>query len=333
MITTVNGAFNKFIEEIVDLDTVKTQRARRSRDWLYNQLKELPEKADNFPALYSGKETIGFGSFRRRTKIRPLDDIDLLLVFTGSGTTYIEQTNKIYLTVPESAERLRKLTNEDGTLNSRRMVEKVKNSLSKVNHYQNAELHRKQEAVTLKLSSYEWVFDIVPAFITAEDTFGKTYYIIPDGEGNWKKTDPRIDNDRATEINQRYNGNVLSFIRLIKYWNTNISPVITSSYLMENIVLNYLDRKLFPWTGRKDELKDFFNHLINNIHSSVQDPKGIQGDLNTLSWTERNAISNAANNAYNSIVNAIYYQNLGNNEKAIDYWGEVFGIDFPEYEG
>ncbi|MBL1704914.1 nucleotidyltransferase, partial [Klebsiella pneumoniae] len=106
-----------------------------------------------------GKEIIGFGSFRRRTKIRPLDDIDLMLVFTGEGTTYTEYADKIVLNVPEDADKLRKLVNDDGTLNSIRVIEKIKSSLSIIPQYKKAEIHRRQEATTLELSTYDWVFD------------------------------------------------------------------------------------------------------------------------------------------------------------------------------
>ena len=77
---TANSAYDNFIKNSVDLDSEQTGIARNSRDWLYGNLKNFPKVVENFPKLYAGKEIIGFGSFRRRTKIRPLDDIDLMLV-------------------------------------------------------------------------------------------------------------------------------------------------------------------------------------------------------------------------------------------------------------
>jgi hypothetical protein len=333
MAKSVDSAFNEFISNFVDLDPDVTKKARGSRDWLYDQLKCLPENVDDFPNLYSGKEVKGFGSFRRRTKIRPLDDIDLLLVFTGAGTTYNELTDRITLQVPDSAEKLKKFTNNDGTLNSIKLIEKVKKSLSGIYQYEKADIHRRQEAATLKLKSYDWVFDIVPAFITAEDSQGRTYYIIPDGNGNWKKTDPRIDNDRTTEINKKFDGNVLSVIRLVKYWNTHVSScTISSSYLLENIVLNYFNEKE-EWNGRKSELQDFFYYLKGAIYNSVLDPKEIQGDLNSLDIFGKMTVSALASAANTCIQSAIQNESEGKQEQAIEYWEEVFGKDFPSYEG
>ncbi|GHL16875.1 hypothetical protein ECZU23_53180 [Escherichia coli] len=45
------------------------------------------EKDDKFPVSFPAIH-IAFGSFARRTKIRPLDDIDLMFGLTGQGATY-----------------------------------------------------------------------------------------------------------------------------------------------------------------------------------------------------------------------------------------------------
>ena len=179
MATTVNAAFTEFNREIVNLDTDRTKIARSSRDWLFTQLEGLPDKINDFPKLYDGMH-IKYGSFSRNTKIKPLDDIDLMLTFAADGTTYsIYSYGKNYsLHVPEHATSLRSLCNDDGTLNSIKLVNKLVSSLNEIENYKSAEKHRRQEAATLQLSSYEWNFDIVPAFYT--DT---NYYIIPDGNG------------------------------------------------------------------------------------------------------------------------------------------------------
>ena len=215
MAKSVNEAFNEFNKNSVNLDSNSTKVARSSRDWLIGQLINLPDKIDDFPKLYESMH-IKYGSFARNTKIDPLDDIDIMLTFKGAGATYstIAYGQNYILNVPESATLLRKLCNDNGTLNSIKVVDKIVSSLDKIEHYKSAAKHRRQEAATLDLTSYEWVFDIVPSFYT--DT---KYYIIPDGQGGWKATDPRIDQDRITTINQKYNGQVLPLIRTLKYLN------------------------------------------------------------------------------------------------------------------
>lgn len=81
--TRVN--MSTFIKDKINLDPEVTKKARSSRDFLHEQLVALPEKTTNFPKLFSNRETFNYGSFSRRTKIRPLDDIDFMLLFQQTG--------------------------------------------------------------------------------------------------------------------------------------------------------------------------------------------------------------------------------------------------------
>lgn len=75
-------------------------------------------------------------------------------------------------------------------------------------------MHKKQEAATLKLKSYDCNYDIVPCWHMDIDKF-----TIPDGSSNWKLTDPRIDKQRTTEINQKHKETLLDVMHIMKYWN------------------------------------------------------------------------------------------------------------------
>lgn len=329
MAKSVNDAFNEFNKEIVNLDSERTKIARSSRDWLIGQLTSLPDKLDDFPKLYAGMH-IKFGSFARNTKIRPLDDIDLLLTFSGEGATYstIIYGQNYILSVPQSATLLRKLCNHDGTLNSIKVVNKIVSSLNQIEHYKKAEIHRRHEAATLDLNSYEWSFDIVPAFYT--DT---NYYIIPDGQGGWKATDPRKDQDRITTINQEYGGSVLQLVRILKYWNNVSTTKTIPSYLFETIVLNFVNdqKKLYDYIDVN--VISFWQYLKTAILADVGDPKGFQGNINSLIYTERRSISSNAEDAYKKGYAAYKFETEEDNqEKSINKWGEIFGKEFPKYE-
>lgn len=329
MSKSVNEAFNEFNKVSVNLDSERTKVARRSRDWLIGQLVTLPDKIDDFPKLYENMH-IKYGSFARNTKISPLDDIDLMLTFKGAGATYstITYGQNYILNVPESATLLRKLCNDNGTLNSIRVVNKIVSSLDKIEHYKSAAKHRRQEAATLDLTSYEWVFDIVPSFYT--DT---KYYIIPDGQGGWKATDPRIDQDRITTINQKYNGQVLQLIRTLKYWNRRAAMTTIPSYLFESIVLNFIEGKEKLSEYIDINLINFWYYLKDTIYNNVIDPKGFQGNLNTLTYSEKSRISSKANDAHAKGYEAYKFETEEKNQsKAINKWIEVFGDKFPKYE-
>lgn len=328
MATSVNTAFKEFNKDAVNLLKERTDRARSSRNWLFTQLNGLDSKDDlNFPFKYESKH-INFGSFERKTKIRELDDVDLMFCFTANGATYSKSSfeNTYTILTPNAGQRLKNLSDSD-VLNSRRVVNKVKLSLAKINQYSSADLHSKGEAVTLNLLSYEWVFDIVPCFYTDTDL-----YLIPDGNGNWKPTDPRIDQTRVTDANQSKDGKTLQLIRILKYWNRRNSTHTIGSYLFENIVINYANSKteLSQWIDY--DIRSFFCYLSSAIWSSITDPKGFQGDLNTFSYAEKLAISQKADWAYEKANEAIKAEvDEKDVQKSINKWRKIFGPDFPTY--
>lgn len=329
MAFTVDSAFLEFNKDIVNLDSDKTNRARKSRDWLIKQLNALPSKIDDFPILYELMH-IKFGSFARNTKIRPLDDIDLLLVFNAGGGTHYEsyfENNTHTIKIPEESKNLRKLCNVDGTLNSIKVVNKIVSSLNKIEHYKNAAIHRRQEAATLSLNSYDWNFDIVPSFYATDN-----FYLIPDGNGKWKKTDPRIDQQNVTVVNQKHNGKILQLIRILKYWQKRQNMPTISSYLFEVIILSYFDSKDIIKNFIDENLRDFWQYLENGIYYSFPDPKGFQGELNNLDYETKNKISLIAKQSYEKACDAISFEiNDNDMQKSINKWKEIFGNDFPDY--
>lgn len=327
MATTVTTAFNDFNKDTVNLDPSRTDKANSSRDWLFSQLNKLDEKENlNFPFSYEEKN-IKFGSFARKTKIRELDDVDIMFCLSGNDATYQKNYNVYTIYTPNSGQRLKNLSDQN-ILNSKRLVNKLKSSLSDIQHYKEAELHSKGEAVTLNLQSYEWVFDIVPCFYTDTEL-----YLIPDGNGNWKAADPRIDQNLVTSTNRNYDGRALQLIRTLKYWNRHNSSYTISSYLYEQLVLNFINSKSELNQRIEFDIRDFFNYLSSNIYYTINDPKGIQGNLNVLTFSEKQSISQKATWAFERAEEAIFFETSEKNqEKSINKWREIFGNKFPSYE-
>ena len=333
MAETVIQAFNEFLTNTVNLDPIQTKKARGSRDWLVGQIQVFPDKDNKFPQIYTEKN-IFFGSFSRRTKKRPLDDIDIMICLKADGCTYCELSDKIEIYVPEIATRFLNFVN-DGTniLNSRKIINSFIAKLIDIPQYKNAEIKRNLEAVILNLKSYDWTFDIVPCFFTTEDSLNRTYYIIPDGSGNWKKTDPRLDSARVARVNSAHSGNILNVIRSIKYWNRRPTMPTMDSYLLENMILDYYTAATSKTSEFVDiELEYVFLDIHKRVYNSVNDPKNIQGDLNDLTFDEKKKISDRAYNDYVKAFNARKFENEKNQRDSINNWGGIFGDEFPKYE-
>ncbi|WP_037290815.1 hypothetical protein [Saccharibacillus sacchari] len=333
MATTVNSAFNEFMRDYVNLDSNVTASARSSRNWLIQQIDKFDQQ-DGFPTLYSDID-IHFGSFARKTKIRELDDIDLMFGLSAQQSTYLEYSSgKVEITVPDSAIGLYPLCHDyTDKLNSRKVINKFVASLKGISQYENADIKRNQEAATLKLRTYSWVFDIVPCFITASDSLGKDYYLIPDGNGHWKKTDPRIDKANISRINKKHDGNVLNVIRLMKYWNRKASMPTMGSYLLECLLLSYLDTRGSVSSYIDLTIPDVLLHIHTAIFNAVADPKNIQGNLNNLSYEDKQKISSKAYSDYTKAIEARKAEDEKDHASSIKKWGEIFGGNFPKYTG
>ena len=141
------------MKEIVNLDPDITSTARKSRDNLIDNINQFSGE-DDFFAVYEEKH-LKYGSFARRTKIRELDDIDLMLCLSAEGTrTYTEAEECIYLNGNDDDKSNGLLTDKTTHLNSTKVINRFIAKLSDLNDYSKAEMHKNQEAATLKLKSY-----------------------------------------------------------------------------------------------------------------------------------------------------------------------------------
>lgn len=324
---TVNACFNKFRQDVVDLESGDTATARTSRDFVLANIARLSNEG-KLPNVM-GDYCLNFGSFARNTKIRPLDDIDMMICYDGKCGVYdtVRQNELYYVKFSSGHPFFDDLRGADGrTLNSRRVINQLIGALSGVEKYSKAEMHRRGEAATLQLKSYTWNFDIVPCFYTKQG-----FYLIPDGQGNWKNTDPRIDRARVVEVNQGFGGYALPLIRLMKYWKNLAWGDAVTSYMFEQMVLNCVETGKASGDTWQERVKDVLTYLKDAIRMPVPDPKGIQGDLNDVTPIARIELSEKARVDALSAVLAIVSETLGQAKDAIAEWKNVFGDEFPDY--
>ena len=330
MATTVNNAFDEFMKDIVNLDSDVVSKARESRDDLLENIAEFDDE-DGFFDLYEGYN-VHFGSFARKTKCRELDDIDLMIGIAANGATYnsSDSWDDVHITASTTNQAQKDCTREDGTLNSTQVINKFKSKLKHVREYSRSDIHKSGEAVVLNLTSKDWSFDIVPCFHTVTESDGRSYYLIPNGKGNWKKTDPTKDKEHVTNTSKDKEGRVLELIRLCKKWNNVKKATTIPSYLLETMIINYCDSQTTLSQFIDYRFRDALKYIADNIMNSVSDMKEIQGDINTLSDSDKSKLKEKANNDYQKACEASEMETV-NQEKAIKLWGEILGGDFPSY--
>lgn len=326
---TVLSAFQQFQRDSVDLPSDKVQRARNSRDYLQTQLSLISTLDPSFPNL---KEYVASGSFARRTKIRPLDDIDFLMVMPGAGGTEclspIGDGFTYWVYVHNLNAALARFTSSAAFVDSRSVLDTIKRELQRVPNYRATDVSRSGEAVTLELSSQEWKFDIVPAYAVEPNTH---HYLIPDGHGNWKRTDPRIDSNRTTTINQQHGGLILPLIRLLKYWLNKSVKIDLSSYYFETLILDLFAFQA-PFASLPLALKWFFDNAQTQVYLDRSDPKGLDRPLTSPdNLLMRHYTAEAMKRASQFASYALMYDNAHEPAQAIYWWRMVFGNDFPQY--
>lgn len=333
MATTVNNAFSEFMKDIVNLDADVVSAAYKSRDNLLDNIDEF-DNDDGFFDLHK-PFNVHFGSFARKTKCRELDDIDLMIGISAKGATYNQNDpwDNVQITASTENQAQKDCTRDDGTLNSTQVINKFKKKLENVREYTRSEVGKKGEAVVLNLKSKDWSFDIVPCFHTVTENDGRAYYLIPNGNGNWKKTDPLKDKEHVTNTNQDKDGRVLELVRLCKKWNKVKNTTTIPSYLLETLIINHCDEKdeLSKWIDCR--FRDALKYIEEHITSAVYDMKEIQGDINTLDILERYSLKQKAKADYDKACEAIKFEIQDkDHKKSINKWREIFGGDFPEYD-
>ena len=332
---TVWGAFDKFRTNTIDLNPEVSKLGRSSRDYLIDQIKIAAKNNKAFPRL--GGEYRPYGSFARRTKIQPLDDIDLLLVLGGHGTmeTFMAAPNSYRLKITDVASPLASFAEASTSffdtskyVNSIKVLNAIKTGIASVPNYSKANIKRTGVAATLKLTSRPWVFDIVPALAVGDPV---KYFLIPDGKGYWMRTDPRVDSTNVTTATVRHSGKLLPTLRLLKYWNGRTTKPRLGSYYFETLAL-----KVFASgpaiVNYPAAVKHFFDNGPAYLWQSCLDPKGLGVALDaSVDYAIKAKVSEAMKEAATWARYALMYENQSDMKNAIYWWGRVFGSAFPAY--
>jgi len=334
MATTARKAFEEFRPDVVDLEEEEVKAARASRDFLTDQLSALPGKVTGFPAITERYRY--FGSFERKTKIQPLDDIDLMMILNGRDTQVVgggifasTYTRRLQCKTRDAP--LRPFADEYGYVNSTKILNKIRDSLGEVHQYKKADINKRMQAVTLNLASYAWVFDIVPALKVVDAEDSTLDYLIPDGKGAWIRTDPRIDAQNITAINGQHSGRLLPVMRLLKYWNRRGPKSTFTSYYFETLVLKVFNQATAITTYRS-AVYYFLQNAGPYVWSACSDPKGLGPNLDAgVDWITKQSYTSAMTAAAKSAKQALICEEDGDHKGAIGHWTTVFGTRFPSY--
>lgn len=160
-----------------------------------------------------------FGSYGKRTHIRPARDVDVQFIFPENDWNRVNEWN--------------------GNKQSR-LLQEVKNYL--IEKYPNTPIRADEKVVVVEFSDPCHDIEVLPSF-----KFGEVYYI-PDSKdgGRWERWDPFDELRTINAENENSSGKLKRAIKSTKKWVENISPSI-KSYITEKHSINAF-RTIYPRT-------------------------------------------------------------------------------------
>ena len=233
-----------------------------------------------------------FGSIQRKTKIKPLDDVDIIYVVGTAekqiGSNMHTITNCSLSFGPEKHQ-------PENNISSIILLNDLRSAISET--YSRSEVRRNQEVVNVYLSSYEVGFDIVPAF----DITNMGYLLIPAGKGNhnWKETKPQAGVDFFNSANTRHNGLLRNVIKIIKYWFKKKKIKTPGSYHLESVLCYAFNASFTVYDSLSNALYYAYSNInYSNYLITCPDPTYMNRLLDSgLSTEDTNKIIAEANSA------------------------------------
>jgi len=288
----VTEAFEKFRLNL-ELSQTEQDKAKSLHENVRYRLRKEVDSVEDFLS----------GSYARNTKIRPLHDIDLFVVFSsgklGIGLSPGTALEKISRAIPEAFKRYPSAS-----------VPKIQNrSVSVEVSFPNI-----NEAIG---------FDIVPAYKTNSDL-----YRIPDREaGTWIDSNPKRYMSYLSRLNSWHNKKLIPFIKMIKCWNQNNGDCL-KSYHLELLASNIMiTSKIYSYSNA---LNVFFSEASIQILLSKYDPICNESQIDDyLSTEDKNRLYFIFNKAAEKAKLALSFEKAEMQQLAISTWHNILGRPFP----
>ncbi len=247
MLMTVSEAFTKFRSNLEPTKTERSDASRRQKT-IRSQVEDGMGIADSFLT----------GSYARNTAVRPLKDVDIMMVFDDTERGYLRQHPQTVLDkVCEVLE-----PHYPGRVRAQARSVTVEFGIRVVND----------------ISDRVVAVDVVPAFSEG------AHYRIPDTHsGSWTRTNPKIHQKLATQSNLQLNGHWVPLVKMVKKANSHTGQTRSDDKpIKPNFLLEVMAHSLIipPWTGPYPlEIRAFFASAADLIDNRWPDPARLGPDV------------------------------------------------------
>lgn len=289
----VPSAIQNYITNYIQLDQRDISTSATTRNWLVNSVIRKIDNASNEPVLYNPKKYLNFGSSFKKTKVKVVDEFDVMLIIDTCGGYYFE--NGITTSVGQGSAFPNHLFDSKYLFPAQNYVSPIKvlnwlkAIVKSVLDPQGADPPvRDNQAVTAYISSTKTTIDLVPAPILKRNSDNKTFYVIPQGGQSmgWIATAPE-DDMKTIEDYAKNRSNFRNVIRILKRIKDTYNFVRVSSFAMETIVNDYVWYNDWYQDLYRD-CRGALSHLSSIFKvGSILDPfsrKNLLAEANQLNW-------------------------------------------------
>ena len=289
----VTGAIRKYVNEELRLSQSDINQTLRSREWLLKRIGSVINARNREPTLYSTQKFVYFGSYFKGTKVKAVDEYDVLVVIDSNGGIYSHGGTKIgdgQGNATPNHKYDNKYFKSDGSgISPAKMLNWLKGVVEEVTGSFGGEAPiRNGQAVTATIRSNNVKVDLVPAGIFNRTYDGATFYNIPRGDsGNgWIVTSPRADIDLLNLV-AKDKSDFRNVIRIAKRVKETYDFKV-SSFAIETAIVNHGLLKEWHNNLFLDVAQALLTLSSNFMSGSVSDPYDRSNNLidgtSSLSW-------------------------------------------------
>lgn len=329
MTGTIHTALNNLLQTELTLNPKHISRASVSHNYIRNLLENKNDEDNLFPRLIDGDFLSG--SYRRRTKIHPLDDVDVMMVMDGSGLIVVENGIPVNVEVRGSGDTDNPLLQHMGVnslLSSRTVRDLFEKTLRK--SHPKSKVADDGPAVNVWLDSNNMGIDVVPCFHIIPKDESQDYYYIPEGgtSEKWIKTNPKIDEMISDRLHAKHNELFKGLVRLAKYWNKIFNGDAIKSYHLETLLWHLFDTQEDPLSSYEYALAYFFSKSQTLLSSNCPDKTGLGGPIDAYLSSEKRQKSISKVNQTLQILKIAYEHPHTTDEMKLKAWKNIFGEKF-----
>ena len=286
--TTTSQAMAQFVTDISVTDYQKTSIINGRKDRVVENLTAAFPSTSDLPFSHA---TL-MGSASKGTIVRPIDDIDVLVVFSNENNAW-----------------------NTYRYDSQAFLYRVRRAYSGLS---TAQVGARGQAVRIFFNSGGHV-DVAPVF-----SHGNNVYGLPGGAGGWINTAPTVANAWFAQRHADLGYNLTTLVRLLKKWNYAHSKWLRSFHL-ETIAASTFKTLS---SNRQNALASFFEWAPS--HLDVSDPGGQSGILSDyLTWSARQEALKALDSAAERARKANEAESRGDHDEAKRLWRIILGSSFP----